>query len=73
MSCLAIRLWRTIHPVLISLDEGLAMEPAMVLTLGISLVAFTLLYVCLLMIRVRVEYLRQETDQLEQLIESACV
>ena len=70
---LAIRLWRTIHPVLISRDKGLAMEPSMVLTLGASLVAFTLLYVCLLMIRMRAEYLRQKLDQLEQLVGSACV
>jgi len=64
---LAIRLWRTIHPVLLSSDKGLAMEPAMLLALGVSLVTFTLLYACLLMIRVRVEHLRHEVDRLREL------
>ena len=70
---LAIRLWRTIHPVLISHDGGLALDPVMQLTLGGSLVTFTLLYLCLLTIRVRAERLRQTTERLKQLRSSAYV
>ncbi len=63
---LAIRLWRTIHPVMFS-SEGFEMAPGMLLTLGSSLVTFTLLYLCLLVIRVRIEYLSSELSRLRQL------
>ncbi len=59
MVFLAIRLWRTIHPVLLT-SSGFALEPRMLLALGMSLLAFTLLYACLLTVRVRVGRLEGE-------------
>jgi heme exporter protein C len=49
---LSIWLWRTIHPRILG-SGGFAMDSRMVLALMISLVAFTLLYVCLLVLRAR--------------------
>jgi heme exporter protein C len=65
----AIRLWRTIHPVLFS-SEGFSLEPDMLLTLLLSLFSFTLLYVSLLATRLRLENLRHEASQLRALLES---
>jgi heme exporter protein C len=47
---LSIWLWRTIHPRVLT-SSGFAMDSSMVAALMISLVAFTLLYVCLLVLR----------------------
>jgi heme exporter protein C len=60
---MAIRWWRTIHPVLLT-SEGFELEPPMVATLLISLLAFTLLYAYLFVLRVRVE---ETKDRLESL------
>jgi heme exporter protein C len=49
---LAIWLWRTIHPRLLG-SGGFAMDSRMLVALMVSLVAFTLLYVCLLVLRSR--------------------
>ena len=62
---LAIRLWRTIHPVLFT-TQGFAMETSMLLTLAASLLAFTLLFACLLVIRMRLERLNNEIGRLKQ-------
>jgi heme exporter protein C len=67
---LAIRLWRTIHPVLFT-SEGFALESSMLLTLLVSLLTFTLLYLCLLWVRVRQEYLRAEISRLKDRLLSA--
>jgi heme exporter protein C len=61
---LTIRLWRTIHPVLFT-TEGFGLAPEMLLTLLVSLCAFTLLYFCLLTIRVRVESLQAHLAHLK--------
>jgi heme exporter protein C len=63
---LAIRLWRTIHPVLFT-TEGAAIEPSMLLTLLSSLLSFTLLYFCLLLIRVGLASLEDELNNLKLL------
>jgi heme exporter protein C len=63
---LAIRLWRSIHPVLFT-SEGFALEPSMLLTLGVCLLAFTLLYACLLALRVRAQGLEHRLLELRQL------
>jgi len=60
---LTIRLWRTIHPVLFT-TEGFGLAPEMLLTLLISLGTFTLLYFCLLTVRVRLESLQARLAQL---------
>jgi len=62
---LAIRLWRTIHPVLFT-TEGFALETSMLITLLTALLAFTLLYSCLLMLRVRVESLAAQVENLRE-------
>jgi heme exporter protein C len=49
---LSIYLWRSIHPRVLG-SGGFAMDSRMVTALMISLVAFTLLYVCLLVLRAR--------------------
>jgi len=53
--------------VLISRDGDQTLDSAMQLTLGASPVTFTLLYLCLLTIRVNAERLRQEMEGLKQL------
>jgi heme exporter protein C len=51
--------WRTLHPQPVVLASGgPAMPPSMVLSLAVSLVAFTLLYVSLTALRLEVERLR---------------
>jgi heme exporter protein C len=62
---LAIRLWRTIHPVLFT-SSGFALEPSMLFALGVSLLAFTLLYGCVLATRVRVGVLEGEITALRR-------
>jgi heme exporter protein C len=59
----SIRLWRTIHPVLIT-TESAGMAPAMLATLLVSLGAFTLLFVHILQIRLRLEQQRLEVHKL---------
>lgn len=61
---LTIRLWRTIHPVLFT-SEGFALEPSMLVTMLVSLLTFTLLFVCLLWIRVQQESLYAEISRLK--------
>jgi len=55
LSWFAIRWWRTIHPDILTGGEGMAMTSRMVQTLLTSIGAFTLLYVTLLRLRVRLE------------------
>lgn len=56
----SIRWWRTIHP------PPVTLAPSMVVTLLISLVAFTLLYLCLLLQRVAQERMKDEIDGLKR-------
>ncbi len=60
---LAIRMWRTIHPVLLT-TAGFAVAPRMLVALLASLLAFTAIYACLLWIRIRVERLDHEVSAL---------
>ena len=64
---MSIRWWRTIHPLLIS-GQGMSLDPSMELVLFYSLAAFTLLYVYLLLVRVRQEDMRARIDELRQQI-----
>ena len=59
---LAIQLWRTQHPTALIFEGGL--EPQMLATLLVSLVAFTTLFVVLLRLRVA---MRQDEDDMERL------
>jgi heme exporter protein C len=58
---LSIRLWRTIHPVLVK-SEGFEMAPEMVHALIAALLACTLLYAYLLLVRTSLERRRLEVE-----------
>jgi heme exporter protein C len=58
---MSIRLWRTIHPVLVN-SEGFDMEPEMVYALLAALLACTLLYAYLLLVRTSLERRRLEVE-----------
>lgn len=52
---MAIRWWRTIHPVIFE-SKGFHLTPSMLITLIVSVAAFTLLYFTLLVLRCRLEF-----------------
>ncbi len=60
---LSIHWWRTIHPKVID-ATGINMEPEMVITLLVSVAAFTLLYFYLLSQRVAIETTGREVSRL---------
>jgi len=62
---LSIRLWRTIHPVLVK-SKGFDMAPEMVLALLAALLACTLLYGYLLLVRTSLERRRLEVEAAKQ-------
>jgi heme exporter protein C len=62
---LSIRLWRTIHPVLVK-SQGFDMEPPMVHALLAALLACTLLYAYLLLVRTSLERRRLEVEAARQ-------
>ena len=64
---MSIRWWRSIHPVLLTAD-GFEMAPSMVATLMVCLVAFTLLFVHLLRLRISLESQRDEVERLRDQI-----
>jgi len=64
---MSIRWWRTIHP-LVFKSKGTEVDPAMLTTLLISLVAFTLLYLCLLRQRIALEHLKDELERVKEKI-----
>lgn len=68
---LAIRWWRTIHPVVIGGSSdfgsgGFALGPTISLVFFYCLFAFTVLYIALLMLRARSEWLARRVQQLRQ-------
>ena len=70
---MAIRWWRTIHPVVIGTGSpdaqgGFSTGPTIRLVFLFSLLAFTLLYLALLSLRVRTEWLSRRVQQLKQQI-----
>lgn len=64
----AIRIWRTIHPVVIR-SSGISITSSMLNTLIITLVAFTLLYFYLLKTRIRLERMREDCGAIKALWE----
>lgn len=60
---LAVRMWRTIHPVVID-TSGVHISPPMLMTLLVSLGAFCLLFILLLRTRIRLENTAQEYQEL---------
>jgi len=66
LSWFAIRWWRTIHPNILTGGGGMQVLPSMQLVLGVSLLAFTLLYVVLVRQRIRLERARDALAELRQ-------
>ena len=66
---MAIRWWRTIHPVVLQ-ASGFQMAPSMVLTLLVNLGAFTLLFGGLLWLRIRLAALEERVKVLKGRLEA---
>lgn len=66
---MSIRWWRTIHPLLIT-GQGMNLDPIMKFVLLFAIGAFTLLYLYLLLVRVRQEELAARLNRLRQLVHS---
>lgn len=67
---LSIRLWQTIHPAIIGTQSaeaqgGFGMTPAMLFTMFFSLIAFSVIFVTLLWIRIRLGRLAAQVDELK--------
>jgi heme exporter protein C len=58
---MSIRIWRTIHPVLVS-QKGMEMTVAMSIAMVVALIAFTLVYASLVWTRISLERRRVEVD-----------
>ncbi|MFH2011726.1 MAG: cytochrome c biogenesis protein CcsA [Pseudomonadota bacterium] len=65
---LAIRLWRTIHPLIIT-KKGINISTPMQHTLLISFVAFFLLFLLLLISRIKLEKMRFKVEEMRDLME----
>lgn len=66
---LSIRLWRTLHPgyVMIMAGKGAGLDPLMFQTLMICLIAFTFLFITLLILRADIEKLTNRIEQIRQI------
>ncbi len=64
----SIRLWRTIHPVIIT-SRGINMSGPMKLTLMITFIAFCFLFLAMLISRVRLEHLKTDIEEIKGIIE----
>ncbi|MEJ2208474.1 MAG: cytochrome c biogenesis protein CcsA [Anaerolineae bacterium] len=62
---IAIRMWRTQHPLMFGTEEG-GLAPSMMFAFFFCLVAFTVWYAALMWHRVRLERLRDDADALKQ-------
>lgn len=62
---MAIRWWRTIHPVVFDVNE-IRLDPAMLQAFIVSLIAFTFLFIYLLLQRVALEKARDSVEELRQ-------
>ena len=66
----SIRWWRTQHPQpVVSGGEGSGIEGPMLMTLMVCLATFTLLFFTILRYRLRLQALRDELDELQDLVE----
>ena len=64
----SIRLWRTIHPVIIT-TRGINMSEPMKVTLIAAFVAFCFLFFFLLISRIRLEHLKMRIERIKGIIE----
>jgi heme exporter protein C len=65
---LAIRLWRSIHPVLIT-SRGINISTPMKHTLALTFLAFCLLFFALLKTRIKLEKMRMDAEMVSALVE----
>lgn len=63
---MSIRWWRTIHPVVIT-GDSINLAPTMIVTLVVCLIAFTIFFVHLLRLRLKLELQREEVYRLREL------
>jgi heme exporter protein C len=68
----AIRLWRTIHPVLIT-SQGINVSTPMKYTLLLSVCAFGFLFFSLLITRISLEKIRAKMEEIRAVIESELI
>ena len=64
----SIRLWRTIHPVVIT-SRGLNMSGPMKFSLIITFIAFCFLFFALLMSRIRLERLKMNIEEIKEIMD----
>ena len=64
---IAIRLWRTQHPLVFGSEEG-GLGPNMMFAFFFSLLTFTIWYVTLMWHRIRLEQLRDSVERVKQKI-----
>jgi hypothetical protein len=64
----SIRLWRTIHPVVIT-SKGLNMSGPMKFALIITFIAFCFLFFSMLISRIRLERLRRRIDEINEIMD----
>jgi heme exporter protein C len=62
---IAIRMWRTQHPLMFGSEEG-GLGPNMMFAFAFSLITFTIWYVTLMWHRIRLEQLRDDVEQIKQ-------
>lgn len=64
---ISIRLWRTIHPVILS-SQGFNISGPMKVSLLITFLAFCFLFFCILMSRIRLERSKMRIEELNEII-----
>lgn len=64
----SIRLWRTIHPVIIT-SRGINMSGPMKIALMITFIAFCFLFLSLLISRIKLEHLKTEIEEIKGIID----
>lgn len=64
----SIRLWRTIHPVIIT-SRGINMSGPMKISLMITFIAFCFLFLSLLISRIKLEHLKTEIEEIKGIID----
>ena len=65
LSLTANRIWQQYHPTVIATSQG-SLQSSMGFALGISAIAFTFLYVYLLMAKIDIENMKEEVEKLKQ-------
>lgn len=63
----SIRWWRTVHPVVVD-TGGFDMAQPMLVALLVSLAAFTMLYIVLMLVRVTLEHSKEDLERLRRAV-----